>query len=86
MLVEYLPRESAYAREVHPTTEWSAAEYLLASTVDLLSSANWQRGGGKGKRPKPLPRPGEKPTSTRYGSTGRSVGEMRRLLDEWHQN
>lgn len=36
---------------------WTLTDHLLAMTVDVLRSANWQR-GGKGPRPKPLPRPG----------------------------
>lgn len=36
---------------------WGFQEELLASIADLLAGANWQRGGGKGMRPKPLDRP-----------------------------
>lgn len=36
---------------------WGIQEELLASIADLLAGANWQRGGGKGKQPKPLERP-----------------------------
>jgi hypothetical protein len=33
------------------------AEYQLANITDVLLGANWQRGGGKGQRPKPVHRP-----------------------------
>lgn len=37
---------------------WSTADYLLASAVDSLHVLNWQNGGGKGAKPKLVPRPG----------------------------
>lgn len=42
-----------YPREL----EWDTTDYLIASVVDLLAVANYQRAGKKGKKPKPLPRP-----------------------------
>lgn len=39
---------------------WRLEHHLMAHVVDLLAAANWQRGGGKGKRPPPLERPGTK--------------------------
>lgn len=39
---------------------WSLDTHLLASAVEALIAANWQRAGGKGKRPKPLKRPQSK--------------------------
>lgn len=41
--------------------QWGTAEHLLAAIYDALKGANWQRGGGKGTKPKPLPRPGDAP-------------------------
>ena len=38
---------------------WSPETHLLAHATFLLEGANWQRGGGKGKTPKPLETPGE---------------------------
>jgi hypothetical protein len=35
-------------------------EHLLATAIDVLAAANWQRGGGKSPRPKPLQRPDPK--------------------------
>lgn len=37
---------------------WGVGEYLTVAAVDALHGANWQRSGGKGKRPEPMPRPG----------------------------
>lgn len=36
---------------------WTPESHLLAEVVDLLAGANWQRGGSKGPKPKPAPRP-----------------------------
>lgn len=42
------------------SADWGVTEHLLAAAVDALNGANWQRGGGKGKHPKPVKRPGAK--------------------------
>lgn len=36
---------------------WGIDTHLLATIVDVLAGANWQRGGGKGPKPKPVKRP-----------------------------
>lgn len=36
---------------------WGITEHLIATAVDVLAGANWQRGGGKGPRPQPISRP-----------------------------
>ncbi|MFD0902328.1 hypothetical protein [Actinomadura sediminis] len=56
--MRHLPRDSATARAIlGPAAEWTDDTHLLAHLVDLTSGANWQRGGGKGSKPKPLKRP-----------------------------
>jgi hypothetical protein len=58
ILVRNLPAESATLRAMHGhAADWSVTDHLLAAVVDVLQGGNWQRGGGKGKRPKPLERP-----------------------------
>lgn len=60
---------------------WGPTEHLLATTVDTLRGANWQRSGGKGKRPKPIERPGRH--GGRKWGTGRySIEHMQRILDK----
>lgn len=59
-LIRFLPPEAAYWRVLDPAREWSTEAHLLASIYDALAAANWQRSGGKGKRPKPIERPGMK--------------------------
>lgn len=54
---------TADAPPVEPTKEqqdalWELEHHLLALIFDTINVANWQRGGGKGGKPKPLQRPG----------------------------
>lgn len=70
-----LPRDSATAREVGgPDLEWGLPEHLLAFIGDGIQIGNWQRAGGRGKRPQPTPRPGV--------SKGEKVGRTRRSPEE----
>lgn len=56
-----LGRDSALYRAMNPDddTSWSITDYLLAMVVDNSAARLWQAGGGKGRRPKPLPRPSD---------------------------
>lgn len=59
-MAAHLPRESATMLAVVPrqaVESWDANTYLLAHVADLIAGGNWQRGGGKGPKPKPLQRP-----------------------------
>lgn len=58
---------------------WGLREQLLALNADLVAGGNWQRGGGKGPRPKPIKRPGAGPDEKQFG-TGRSREELDELL------
>lgn len=42
--------------------DWTQEKELLALNFDAAQLALWQRGGGKGRKPKPYPRPGVKGT------------------------
>lgn len=58
---------SALATELHGPA-WTIEAQLLATIVDILGIANWQRAGRKSApKPKRLPRPWEKPKSTSLG-------------------
>lgn len=59
-LIWQLPSDSRLVRALDPSAEWSTTEHLLAAVVDALHTANWQRGGGKGSRPEPIERPGQR--------------------------
>lgn len=45
---------------------WGMQELLLRQVLFSLQGANWQRGGGKGQRPKPVDLPDKrKPASSK---------------------
>lgn len=50
---------TALCESVHGE-QWGATEHLLATVLDALGIANWQRAGNRSApRPKPVPRPGQ---------------------------
>lgn len=81
MFLRHLPRDSSTVLEIEPDAVWGLPEQLQAVTADLLAEGNWQRAGDKhAKRPKPIERPGVTSSDRRYGRTGRSREEVRRIL------
>ena len=71
-----LPRESATILAVHPLEPvelWGADTELLATVVDLLAGANWQRSGKTSGKPKPLKRP---KASVKTTTAGQSVEDF----------
>jgi len=69
VIIANTPVDSALGRSmVGERAEWGISDYLSALVVDALNAGNWQRGGGKGSRPKPLPRPGKKSGGRQMGS------------------
>jgi hypothetical protein len=60
---------------------WTVETHLLAGIHDRLAQANWQRGGGKGPRPKPIPRPGTR-NERKYGKVpaGRTPADVKAML------
>lgn len=81
----HLPRESAFARKLlGDDAPWGLNEQLLALTIDVLRQGNYQRGGGKGSKPKPLPRPGvQKGSEKRHGRTDRDPEQVVAYLDRF---
>lgn len=72
----HLPRDSATMLAVLPREEielWDLQAHLLASAVDLLAGANWQRSGRKTGKPKPIKRP--KPR--KHSTGGRELDDFR---------
>jgi hypothetical protein len=61
---------------------WTLSDHLLACAVDALRGGNWQRSGGKGTKPKPLPRPGLT-VEHRYGATDRTPEEVAAYLAQF---
>lgn len=56
-----LGRDSELYKSMNPEddTAWSVTDYLLAMVADNTAFRLWQAAGGKGKKPKPVPRPGD---------------------------
>ena len=67
VIVSNPPLDSPLRRAFSDNHEWpwTRTDHLLALVVDVLQLANWQRGGGKGSKPKPIPRPGSREVETR---------------------
>ncbi len=79
-MVLHTPIDSAYAHAaLGEQASWSLDAHLLALVIDTLRTANWQRGGGKGRRPQPIRRPGT--AGRRLGRTDRDPQEVRAYLD-----
>jgi hypothetical protein len=71
ILLKYPEPGSAFARKVlGEDHHWNLGNQLLAAIADRIGQGNWQRGGGKGQRPRPIKRPGvTSGTTTRVGNT-----------------
>lgn len=85
VLLRQLPLTSRTHRAVGgDVLAWGTSEHLLATIVDLLAGANWQRSGGKGERPRAIPRPGmnDKKDARRMGSA-MPIDDARVVLDAW---
>lgn len=55
------------------------ADYLLRRIEHRLAGANWQRSGGKGKRPEPVALPGDKKASGGQSRADRNAATVERL-------
>lgn len=64
-------------------SSWGIQEHLLAVAVDLLAGANWQRGGGKGMKPKPLSRPGVEVKPVKLGGVSYDADKLDELLETY---
>lgn len=58
-LAAELPAGAAVYRAEEVDDAWTQLDHLQAATFDALNVANWQRAGGKGPAPEPLPRPSD---------------------------
>ena len=74
-----LGRDSELYKSMNPDddTSWSVTDYLLAMVADNTAFRLYQAAGGKGKKPKPVPRPGD---VKRYGGDALPVADMQEWL------
>ncbi len=83
VLLSQLPRDSSVARaELGEQAEWGLSEHLQASIFDAVNAANWQR-SGKGRPPKPLPRPGLKKQGRTLAPSVLDPEKTRAFLDQF---
>lgn len=80
-IIRHSGSDTAYGRSAAGTAAgWGIGEYLLAIVADRLAGANWQRGGGKGSRPRPLPRPTSDENTKKYGHGTMNADELDSFL------
>ncbi len=63
-----------------PMTDWGVNEFLLRQILFALHGANWQRGGGKGQKPKPLDLPDRKRSAPSAKPVGADIAQRLRNL------
>lgn len=81
-MVEHAHESSALYRATNGSDAgWGLQEQLTAMVADAMNARLWQEGGGKGRRPQPIPRPGvsKQETKTYKPDTLSTVTEM----DAW---
>jgi len=81
--VEHLPPDpsSALWRARFPRSWWWTPEVgFQAAILHATQSGNWQRGGGRGQRPKPIQKPVDAPVTVR--THAELVGKKREFDDE----
>lgn len=82
--INQLPAGCALDRAQHGDDAlWDLHAQLLAAGVDVSMWANYQRAGGKGPKPQPIPRPGVKDTRRRVGKTNLPADEAREVLNRY---
>lgn len=75
--VRYGNTDTALALERYgDTVLWGITDHLLATVADALIAGNWQRGGGKGRKPDPIPRPGAEESGQTLGSEPVPIAEF----------
>lgn len=76
-----LGRSSELYKAMNPDddTSWSVTDYLLALVADNTAFRLWQAAGGKGRKPKPIPRPGD---TKKYSGDSLPVSDMAEWLGE----
>lgn len=57
-LVEFSDSSYATHRVLNPDWEWTLTNHLIAMQIDFMQIKAWVEGGKKGRRPKPIERPG----------------------------
>lgn len=75
----FLPSQSQTFQAIRGP-QWSAEMHRLTDVLETLMAANWQRGGGKGPKPKPVKRPGVGKNAQRFGKAAPLVDVRAHLM------
>ncbi len=76
--IEHLPEDAATWVSVHgPLATWRRIDHLMARAVLALEGANWQRSGGKGRRPKAITPP---PSIAAAAKTAEQIEDVKRRI------
>lgn len=84
-LLEQLGEGSALRAAVMGGPEfrpWTTATTIAAYSLNALNGANWQRGGGRGGKPKPIEPPQPKAKTARQANGPRGSGVKRRIAQQ----
>jgi hypothetical protein len=83
VLLRWLPPGSAFHRAKDPDGwAWGLQEQLTANVADAVNGGNWQRSGGRGHKPKPIPRPGVGAKAETFKGRSVPLDEMKRRFAE----
>lgn len=76
VLVRFAPPDAPISRRLAPEGVWSQSEYMLADLFDAIRHLGWN---GRGSRPKPDPRPGDR-TVQKFGTKRMGLAEAQEFL------
>jgi len=74
--LEPSPRSALYRAQYPKSWWWTPEMDFLAAIAHAVQSANWQRGGGRGPRPKPMKRPKETRKQTSRSFDPKTADEL----------
>lgn len=83
-LAAHLPRGAQVYVSEGSDRQWTDAEHLLRIVSFQLAQMTWQNGGGKGKKPEPLPTPSQARKEAPVARTGNAA--MKRQLERARAN
>jgi hypothetical protein len=79
--VTHLPQDSALYRAKHPASWWWTPDIdFLGAIVTAIQWGNWQRGGGKGDKPRNIERPIDRPKTAAGPITAEELAARKKAL------
>lgn len=79
--ITWLPQDSAVYRHKFPESWWWTPQLdFLGAVLNAIQWGNWQRGGGKGEKPKPVKRPAAKKQSKNGPKSAKELKERKAVM------